>query len=149
MFELHTSDPKQKREWERIGADWIRQAALVGSAPPWAALLAAQIMRKEGQTEASIKYLEEVYLTTSDENTKEQIRNRLVGLRQKAAVEGLESKAKAFNSAWQATLPYARPDLYVAIGDPPSRRMDPEWIGRDELLIQAQQAEQGLHGGPP
>lgn len=144
MFEMQTEDPAQKAEWTRIGADWIRQAALLGSAPPWAALLASQIMRKEGQDEAAIKYLEEVYLTTNDEKTRQEIHNRLISLRSKVAAEGLQQKVQQFNEGWQATIPYAHPDFYVILGPAPSPRLDPEWLSRNDVLIEAERSEQTM-----
>lgn len=144
MFEYQTDDRKQKLEWVRIGADWIRQAALLGSAPAWAANLAAQIMRREGQNEAAIHYLEEVYLTTSDERAKAEVRNRLLSLRSKAVVEGLERQASEFQKGWKTTVPYAHPDLYVILSDPPGRRMDLSWLGQDKILIEAQKSEEAM-----
>lgn len=149
LFELRTDDPKQKAEWTRIGADWIRQAALVGSAPPWASLLAAQIMRKEGQDEAALRYLEEVYLTTNDEQTREEIRRRILALRSRADAEGLEQRSKSFIGAWQASLPYAHPDLFVILGPAPSPRMDLRWLGQNEVLVEAERAEAEREGAAP
>jgi hypothetical protein len=149
LFEMHTDDPKQKAEWTRMGADWIRQAALVGSAPPWASLLAAQIMRKEGQTEAALRYLEEVYLTTNEERTRQEIRTRIMLLRSKADAEGLEQRSKSFIDAWQANFPYAHPDLFVIMGPPPSPRLDLEWLGRNEVLLAAERAEKDQQAPPP
>lgn len=147
LFEMRTQDQAQRKEWDRQGSEWIRQAALVGDAPPWASLLAAQIMEKEGRTEASIKYLEEVYLTTSDEKTKTEIRNRILYLRKSQdAAEGLERRSKDFDQRWRRTLPYGDPNLFVALGEGPSARMDPEWLGRNEVLIAAEQSEDGAQG---
>lgn len=144
LFELHTDDPQRKAEWERIGGDWLRQAALLGSAPPWASLLAAQIMGKEGRQEAAVKYLEEIYMTTNDERAKEEIRNRMIALRRAADAEGMDKKAKEFTSGWRAVIPYAHPDYYVLLGSPPSPRLDPEWLSRDQVLIEAQRAEEAM-----
>lgn len=141
LFEMRSTDPKQKKEWERIGGEWIRQAALIGSAPPWASLLAAQLMKKEGRDEVSMRYLEEVYLTTSDESTKREIRNRILFLKSKVEADRLEKLGKDFNDRWEKTLPYAHPDLFVALGDPPPARMDPEFLARDEVLVESQRSE--------
>lgn len=144
LFEMKSDDPVKKAEWERIGGDWIRQAALTGSAPAWASLLASQIMRKTGRGEAAIRYLEEVYATTSDDDTRQQIRNRLVSLRSQVAAEGLESNAKLFDGARKATLPYAHPDLFVLLGPPPSPRLDPEFLAHDEVLEEARRSEEAM-----
>lgn len=141
LFEMKTQDPNQKKEWERIGGEWIRQAALIGSAPPWASLLAAQLMKKEGRDEVSMRYLEEVYLTSSDEKTKQEIRNRILFLKSKVEADRLERLSKDFNDRREKTLPYGHPDLFVALGDPAPARMDPEFLARDEVLVESQRSE--------
>lgn len=58
LFEMHPKDAAERAHDRRIGAQWIRRAALAGGGPPWLASLAARIMSEEGQAEASIRYLE-------------------------------------------------------------------------------------------
>ncbi|MCU1278007.1 MAG: hypothetical protein JWM53_1553 [bacterium] len=124
LFELKSDDPKQRDEWRRIGGEWIRHAAIVGGAPPWVPLLAATIMREEGREEAAVRHLEEVYVTTQDDKTREQVRNLLVGLHAKIDLAREERERKAFETAWKSTLPYAPADLFVAVGAPRPPRMD-------------------------
>ena len=124
LFELQTNDPKQKQEWRRIGGEWVKHAAIVGGAPSWVPLLAATIMHQEGQDEAAVKHLEEVYVSTQDDKTREQIRNRLVGLHAKIDLAREERERTRFEQAWKATMPYAPPDLFVAVGPPAPPRMD-------------------------
>jgi hypothetical protein len=124
LFELKTDDPKQREEWRRIGGDWVRQAAIVGGAPSWVPLLAATIMREEGQEEAAVRHLEEVYVSTQDERTREEIRNRLLSLHATIDLAREERERAAFEAAWKQTLPYAPADLFVAIGPPRPPRMD-------------------------
>ena len=124
LFELKSEDPKQHDEWRRIGGEWIRHSAIVGGAPPWVPLLAATIMREEGREEAAVHHLEEVYVTTQDEKTRDQVRNLLIGLHAKIDLAREERERKAFESTWKGTLPYAPADLFVAIGAPRPSRMD-------------------------
>jgi len=124
LFELHTDDPKQKEEWRRIGGEWVRHAALVGGAPSWVPLLAATIMEQEGQDEAAVRHLEEVYVSTQDERTRTEVRNRLLSLHAKIDLAREERERDAFEKSWKANLPYAPADLYVAIGAPRPPRMD-------------------------
>ena len=124
LFELHTDDPKQRDEWRRIGGEWVRHAAIVGGAPSWVPLLAATIMREEGQQEAAVRHLEEVYVSTQDERTREQVRNELVSLHAKIDLVREQRERGAFEKAWRATLPYVPADLFVAIGPPRPARMD-------------------------
>jgi hypothetical protein len=124
LFELHSDDPKQRDEWRRIGGEWVRHAAIVGGAPSWVPLLAATIMRQEGQEEAAVRHLEEVYVSTQDEHTREQVRNELVSLHAKIDLAREQRERGAFDKAWRATLPYVPADLFVAIGPPRPARMD-------------------------
>src|SRR4051812_21483007 len=124
LFELHTDDPKQRDEWRRIGGEWVRHAAIVGGAPSWVPLLAATIMRQEGQEEAAVRHLEEVYVSTQDERTRDQVRNQLLALHAKIDLAREQRERTAFDQAWKKTLPYVPPDLFVAIGAPRPPRMD-------------------------
>ena len=124
LFELQTKDPKQHEENRRIGGEWIRHAAIVGGAPPWVPLLAATIMRQEGQDEAALRHLEEVYVSTQDEHTRAEVRNLLVSLHAKIDLVREQRERTAFETAWQSTLPYVPADLFVAIGAPRPPRMD-------------------------
>jgi hypothetical protein len=134
LFELRTDDPQKKEAWRRQGAEWIRHAAIVGGAPPWVPLLAATIMRKEGQEEAAVRHLEEVYLTTQDERTREEVKNRLVALKAKLDFAKEERERNAFLKAWKETLPYVPPDLFVIIGARPSPRMDTKFLAHDPIF---------------
>jgi hypothetical protein len=124
LFELKTDDARQRDEWRQKGGEWVRHAAIVGGAPPWVPLLAATIMQKEGQEEAAVRHLEEVYVSTQDEATRAEVRNRLLSLHAKIDLAREERERAAFNAAWRATLPYAPADLFVAVGAPRPPRMD-------------------------
>jgi hypothetical protein len=116
LFELHTDDRAQREAWTRQGAEWVRHAAIVGGAPPWVPLLAATILRKEGQEEAAVRHLEEVYLTTQDDKTKEEVRNRLMALKSKLDLGKAERDRAEFLKQWKDNLPYAPPDFFVIVG---------------------------------
>jgi hypothetical protein len=124
LFELHTDDPKQRDEWRKVGGEWVRHAAIVGGAPSWVPLLAATIMRQEGQEEAAVRHLEEVYVSTQDERTRQQVRNQLVALHAKIDLAREQRERSAFETAWKETLRYVPADLFVAIGAPRPPRMD-------------------------
>lgn len=124
LFELHSDDARQKEEWRRIGGQWVQHAALVGGGPSWVPLLAATIMRQEGQDEAAVRHLEEVYVSTEDERTRQQVRNELVALHAKIDLAREARERGAFEAEWRASLPYVPADLFVAIGAPRPPRMD-------------------------
>jgi hypothetical protein len=125
LFELTSDDPAQKAEWRRSGGEWIRHAALVGGAPPWVPLLAATIMRQEGEEEAAVRHLEQVYVSTQDEQTRNELRNRLIGLHARIDLARELRERQEFERTWKRTLPYVPADLFVAIGPPAPPRMDP------------------------
>ena len=124
LFELKSDDPKQRDEWKRIGGEWVRHAAIVGGAPSWVPLLAATIMLQEGEEEAAVRHLEEVYVSTQDEKTRQEVRNRLVSLHAKLDLQRADRERNAFETAWQRTVPYAPADFFVAVGAPRPPRMD-------------------------
>jgi len=137
LFELHTNDPAQRDAWRRQGADWVRHAALVGGAPAWVPLLAATIMRQDGQDEAAVRHLEEVYLTTQDERTREQLKNRLVALKTKLDFAREERERAAFLDAWKRNLPYVPADFFIITGAPAPPRMDLQELAKNPVLDSA------------
>jgi hypothetical protein len=134
LFELHPKDPAQAAAWRSQGAEWVRHAAIVGGAPPWVPLLAATILRKEGQEEAAVRHLEEVYLTTEDERTRQEVKNRLLALKAQLDFGKEERERAAFQSLWKQNLPYAPADFFVVVGAKPSARMDLDELSRDPVL---------------
>jgi hypothetical protein len=134
LFELKTDDPAERAAWQRQGGEWIRHAAIVGGAPPWVPLLAATILHKDGQDEAAIKHLEEVYVTTQDPRTREEVHNRLVSLHARLDFAREARERQKFEAAWRRTLPYAPPDFFIAVGPRPSPRLDLDELARDAVL---------------
>jgi hypothetical protein len=124
LFELHTDDAEQRRRWRRQGAEWVRHAALVGGGPAWVPLLAATILKQEGLDEAALHHLEAVYLSTRDEQTRQEVRNRLLALHSRIDFLREARQRDEFERGWKRTLPYAPPELYTLIGPRPSPRLD-------------------------
>jgi hypothetical protein len=129
LFELKTDDPRQRQEWKHVGGEWVRHAAAVGGAPSWVPLLAATILRQEGQDEAAIHHLEEVYVTTQDDKTRQEVGNQLKALHAKIDFAKADRERKEFELAWRKTLPYASPDFFIVVGAPPSPRLDARALG--------------------
>lgn len=134
LFEMKSDDPAQKAAWRRKGAELVRHAALVGGGPPWIPLLAATMMREEGQNEAAVRHLEEVFLSTQDERTREEVKNRLLSLHAKIDIGRAERDRVEFEGLWKKTAPYASPDLFVHIGARRSGRLDLEELARDAVI---------------
>jgi hypothetical protein len=123
LNELKTKDPQERARWRRIGGDWIRRAALAGGGPPWLPNLAATILTEAGEVEAAIRYLEEAYLTTDEEVSREQIL-LLLAAKRHAQQKHLEQARDEFVTRWKRTLPYVPGDLFVLIGEAPPKRLD-------------------------
>lgn len=118
LFELPPRDAAEKARFTAEAAQWLERSSLVGGAPSWVALLAATTLRKEGREEAALRHLEQVYYATSDERTREEVKNRLLSLKAKIDFEREHRERAAFEGAWQRELPYVPADLYVLIGPP-------------------------------
>jgi len=134
LFELKTSDPEEEKRNRRRGGELIRHAALAGGAPSWVPLLAATIMHQEGRDEAALRHLEEVFVTTRDDKTRQEVKNRLVSLHAQIDFKKAERDHKAFERAWRLTIPYAPPDFFVALGARSSPRMDLATLSHDPVL---------------
>lgn len=134
LFELKTEDPSQRAEWDRRGTEYIRRAALLGGSPPWVALLAATMLKREGHEELAIRHLEEVYLTTQDERTRDEVRKRLLGFQAQLNIEKYERARAAFEAARMKDLPYVSPDLFAVIGPRPIPRLDLAHLAYDAVL---------------
>lgn len=149
LNELTTKDPHERARWRRIGGDWIRRAALAGGGPPWLPNLAATILTETGEVEAAIRYLEEAYLTTEQEASKEQIL-LLLAAKRRAQQKHLEQARDEFLTRWKRSLPYVPGDLFVLIGEAPSKRMDLPFLLRDSVSAPEEaQATQKAQGPRP
>jgi hypothetical protein len=134
LFELHTDDPDERRRNDRAGAELIRHAALMRGAPSWVPLLAATLMKKEGREEAAMRHLEEVYVSTRDEKTREEVKNRLMAMHARIDFAKAERDHKAFELAWRRYIPYAPAELFVALGGARTPRMDLAELAKDPVL---------------
>ena len=119
LFETHPTDPAEKKKVTEEGAAYIQRASLVGGAPSYMPLLAATILQRDGQEDAAIHHLEQVYYATSDDATRQEVKNRLVSLKTSVNFERAEKDRAAFEDAWKKTLPYAPSGLYVLLAPRP------------------------------
>lgn len=63
-------------------------------------------------------------MSTQDERTRQEVRNRLLSLHAKIDLAREDRERAAFEKAYKATMPYAPPDLFVAVGAARPPRMD-------------------------
>jgi len=118
IHELKTSDENLKRAWKMKGAEHIRRAAMSGKGPAWLPVLVATLLTKGGETQAAIRHLEEILLTTEDEKVREHVRNKLKQLHAEA-VPTLEKEREEFMRLWRTHMQYVPQDLFVLLGPPP------------------------------
>ena len=116
MFELKTRDKEQKKAWKRTGADWIREAALIGAGIPWLPSLAAKIYSEQGQRDLAIRHLREIFLATKDERMRRDIRFKMRQLQAEQMFSEVDAAAKAFSRAFKASaLNFVSEDLFVLV----------------------------------
>jgi hypothetical protein len=134
LFEMKPASDEERKTFRRIGGEYVRHAALVGGGPSWLPLLAATILKEEGDEEAAVKHLEQVYRSTTDEKTRQEVRNRLVSLHAKIDLEKVERDRLAFESAWKRALPYVPAELFVVVGPKSPPRLDLPYLKQNELV---------------
>jgi hypothetical protein len=121
MSELHSRDPAQRARWRRQGADWVRRAAILGADIPWLPGLAAKIYTEQGQRELAIQHLQELFLTTQDDEMKRQIMAKLKDLKAEQTAQRLEQVAQNLERARvRSKMTYVPEDLFLLLRvDPP------------------------------
>jgi hypothetical protein len=118
LNELRTTNPAQKDEWRRTGAEYIRRAALLRGGPPWLPVLAATLYSHQGQNDLAIRHLEEVYASTEDPKVKEEVRNRLLSLKAESDARHIEETRAELDRGRKAWAPYVPMDLFIVVGPP-------------------------------
>ena len=111
---------KQKQAWKRIGADWIREAALIGADIPWLPSLAAKVYSEQGQRDLAIRHLKEIYLATKDERMRRDIRFKLRQLQAEQILSEVDAAAKEQARAFKASpINFISQDLFVLVRQEP------------------------------
>ena len=117
MFELKARSKKQKRTFKRIGADWIREAALIGADIPWLPSLAAKVYSEQGQRGLAIRHLQELYLATRDERMRRDIRFKLRQLKAEQMISEVDAAAKAQANKFRASpINFIPQNLFMLVG---------------------------------
>lgn len=120
MFELPRfagEDDPRVADWRQRGVESFRQATLLEGVPAWLPGLAAQLLTKRGGDALAIKHLEQTYAVTSNEETREQIRRKLMALRGEHAATELERAAAELRRIRSQAYPYA-PEAFSLIAGP-------------------------------
>ena len=112
-------DKDEKAKIKRKGLEYVQAAALLGAGPPWLGLTAAQNLESLGQKDRAIRYLSEIYMTVEDPDSKAQIAQRLMSLKNASFIEAMNRAETEMRTGKQAHFPYLNDALYLLVGPRP------------------------------
>lgn len=116
LFELKSEDKAEKDRFQRTGAEWIRRAALLGAREAWLTSLAAKVLSQQGQRELAIRHLQEMYMTTQNDEVRREIMMRLKALKEEQLASDLSNAGKQFVNKFKVSpLNYLPADLYILL----------------------------------
>lgn len=120
-FELapHVQDSAERDRIRARGAEYMQTAARLGAGPDWLVLTNATVLQRLGRTEQAIRHLEEMYATTRDDGTREQIRLQLARLRNEAHAEAFRHAHEDLEARRAREFPYLDTSLYQLVGPRP------------------------------
>jgi len=116
---LQPASVKQRDQWRRKGADWVRRAALVGADIPWLPSLAAQIYSQQGERQLAIRHLTEIYLVTQDPQMKAQIAAKLRHLKDERLDQLRQDGERLAAAQKHSRIAFMPPDVYLLIRQRP------------------------------
>jgi hypothetical protein len=121
--------PEVAAAWRREGAHYLARAAELGAADSnisWQALGGANILAKEGELVASLRFLERTYAVTDDEELRRDIEKKmkvtLAKLQDEQAAREVERNAarqRVLDAQHKASLPFVTKTEWLALGPPP------------------------------
>ena len=116
LFELKGKDTAEKDSFSRQGAEWIRRAALLGAKEPWLTSLAAKVLSQQGQRELAIRHLQEMYMTTQNDKVRQEIRMRLMALKEEQLASDLSQAGNQFVDRFnKSPLNYIPANLFILL----------------------------------
>lgn len=119
IVDLQTDDPAQRRKWDAEGARLLEAATRKPGAPADAAVSVAALRSRLGQQQRAVDSLKETLLTTTDQNARRRLIEKLAELASgdadQIAAEVIEER-KRFENTWLHHRPAVRPSMYLLIG---------------------------------
>jgi len=109
----------EKAEVRRKGLTHMQAAARMGAGPPWLVLANANQLLELGETEQAIRHLEEMYLSVSEPELRENIAAQLSRLRSEARAEALRGTVADLEARRERDFPYVPPGLFLHLGPRP------------------------------
>lgn len=119
------SDPLTKKH-RNLGRYYIGRSALMPGAPPYASMLAATLMMKDGMDAAVVEHLKAMLLQETDPGIREELIAK-IRLEMGKAVEADIAETDRLQRAWREKMPYVPYDFYLMlqVDTPVEERLDP------------------------
>ncbi len=120
FFELpKLVNPKDPRAvgWRQLGIEHLRQAATFDNVPSYLPNLVSRLLTKQGHDELAVQHLEQAYAVTTNEDTRTQIRNKLLSLRRGGMGATLEAARIRFEDSLRKGYSFG-PEAFTVIAGP-------------------------------
>ena len=113
-------DTEERNEWLRTGAKAIARAGELSSdeLSAFKAVSAATALKRVGEEDAAISFLERLYTVTDNDEVREDIVQRLRGLWQGRQASLDFELSREFDTVWRQDLPFA-PRSWLSLLGPP------------------------------
>jgi tetratricopeptide (TPR) repeat protein len=132
---LESDDPAERRRMREHGAALIERAMHKPDAPTNITTLAAGLRTQLGQHERALDNLRQVIMTTEDPEAQKTLIQTYRNLAGKEFPEEATRAKAELQRGWMAELPFASPNMYVALGDRPAATFDLEALVAEQDLF--------------
>ncbi len=117
----YLTDPKEQEAWRIEGAKMLAKAAELSSSDPslaWQAIGGASILRRAGERDAAIRFLERALAVTDDDALKEHIKQQLKLLVEDKLAADYQSRQEAFKALRAQDPPTVSRTMFLLLGPP-------------------------------
>ncbi len=117
----YLKDPAEQDRWRLDGARYLGRAAELGATDPniqWQAFGGFGILRRAGQREAAIAFLERTLATTRDEELQAKLRAQLKIFDEERRYDEWEARTKAMGQIWREHYPGRSREFVLVVGPP-------------------------------
>lgn len=110
-------DPAQHAATKARSVDFLLLAARQGAGPPWLIVANASSLEHLGRSEQAARHLEEMFVTTKDEDLRKEIALRLQRLRSESYAQAFRLANEAVERQRAQDFPYLPPSLHLLVGE--------------------------------
>lgn len=114
-------DQKETARWRIDGARALVHAGELGSKSEtvlWHSVSAVGILSKEGEVDAMVRFLEQIYAMTEDSELREYVEKRLQALANDRREFARITLTQAMDAVWKETFPFVPRALLRLVGPP-------------------------------